>query len=44
MEGDVEAKKRLAKTLAGIEKDEYFERVTGKSESEYFEELLKRRK
>lgn len=37
----IEEKKELAKVVAGVKPDEHFRRITGKSEDEYFRELLR---
>jgi len=37
--GNLEGKKEIAETIVGIKPDKYFEKITGKSEDEYFKEF-----
>jgi 4-hydroxybutyryl-CoA dehydratase/vinylacetyl-CoA-Delta-isomerase len=40
--GSVDMKKELAKIIAGVSKDEHFRKIVGKSEEEFFKEMLKK--
>ena len=40
--GNIEMKKELAKIIAGIKPDEHFRKITGKSEEEFFKEMIEK--